>query len=146
MREFIELLSIGASDPTIGLSFAIAFIFLPLAWQVWKEKPLAEFDETDCWISGVGLGFLGSALDNLYWSIAWHSHYLDWSTTSVLFDYGAVSNIIARQSLGLIAGVFHLRAIRVSEVGWWRRVNIAFAAMWLFSFAHMAILVAIKYG
>jgi hypothetical protein len=68
-------------------------------------------------ICGITIGFLGNAVDNLYWLIPWTSHYLEMPFTTNLIEFGVFPNIIFRQLMTTIAAYCHIRAFIAPTLG-----------------------------
>ena len=67
-------------------------------------------DASQWFILGVAIGFAGSVFDNLYWGIAWLSNYLAWESWPQWFACGVYSNVVFRQTAGLVAAYCHIRS------------------------------------
>lgn len=67
-------------------------------------------DRSDYLIMGIFVGFVGGALDNLYWAIPWTCEYLQLDATQSWIMNGVYPNIVSRQLCGGIAGYCHVRA------------------------------------
>jgi len=107
-HDAAELISLGATFPTISLSLLVVIHFFEEAWSAIKAK--GTLDATQWFIMGVAIGFAGGIVDNLYWGVAWSSSYLAMPSTEWIFDNGVYANIFARQGAGAIAAYCHVRA------------------------------------
>lgn len=83
-----------------------------MRWAPSCRRILTErkIDATGWFIIGVAIGFMGGAMDNLWWGLAWSQAYLSDSTEVWLFVNGVFSNIPFRQIAGIAAAYCHIRS------------------------------------
>jgi hypothetical protein len=82
-----------------------------VAWTWARELRLeGGLDPQDWFILGVIIGFTGQALDNTYWLVAWHLHFIHHPLAWIWFENGATANLPFRQGSGIAAGLCHLIA------------------------------------
>ena len=107
IHQLAEGLSLALTAPTIILSLAVVVI-----WRRKAFESLRNCNRTPVqWlILGVAVSFTGSALDNIYWGIAWSSSYLEHPARDELFRAGVYFNIPFRQIAGVIAAFCHLKS------------------------------------
>lgn len=103
-----ELASLCFTVPTIVLSLMVVHLFFSEAWKSVRTRIKRKSIE---WFAlGIVIGFAGSVLDNLFWSIPWTCHYLGLTITSSLIEVGPVFNIPFRQIAGTAAAYCHVRS------------------------------------
>lgn len=111
LRKLAELLSLGMTVPTVVLCSAVVWTWGPAAKAAWH----AHVKSADQWfILGVAVGFIGAALDNLYWAMPWTASYLEHPSQHVLVASGVFANVVCRQALGIVAAYCHLKAAMLS--------------------------------
>jgi hypothetical protein len=59
-------------------------------------------------VLGVVFGFLGEAMDNIYWALPWSAYYLGLPIAEDLTQLGAYMNIFFRQTCGMLAATCHI--------------------------------------
>lgn len=110
-HELAELVSLGATVPTVALAIAVVYRWgVPALAAFQKVKRSAE----DWFIIGVAAGFCGAVLDNLYWAIPWTLDYMDHPSSGAWMSSGVYFNIFFRQGLGIYAGYCHVKASEVA--------------------------------
>lgn len=106
-QKVAEIVSMGLTPVVVILSVAVVAVFSRSAVKAIKKH---EKEATDWLILGVSLGFVGSILDNLYWSIPWSLHFLGNPLCTFFQEMGVFVNVVVRQLLGMTAAYCHLRA------------------------------------
>lgn len=119
-KAFAEHVSLVWTGPTVVLAFAVLFIWAP---KTIRALTRGGWTGHDWLIAGVAFGFLGGALDNLYWSIPWTGSLLGSSWTEGWFQHGVYPNILFRQGLGTLAAFCHLKAGSMQLEGGERFLN-----------------------
>ena len=66
-------------------------------------------------LAGVSLGFIGKALDNIYWSAPWALSFLGDPRGQTWHEAGVYPNIFARQGLGIASAYCHIHASHIAE-------------------------------
>tara|TARA_R110000851_G_scaffold241359_3_gene393977 strand:- start:492 stop:941 length:450 start_codon:yes stop_codon:yes gene_type:complete len=114
IQKAAELISLSMTVPTVVLGIAVMHRWGPAALVALKENTL---DSHGWFILGVVSSFLGSAFDNLYWSIAWTSSFYDGEYTNTLVSKGVYFNIVFRQGTGIFSAYCHLKAADMALSG-----------------------------
>jgi len=92
-------------------------------------------------IMGIVINFAGNLVDNLWWGIAWSIYYIqgDGMTDNFFFVNGSYSNVIFRQTAGILGALCHIRAAWISEntkirhLAWWGSgIGISYVALLVF--------------
>lgn len=137
LQNFAELTSLALTFPTVVLAIAVIYMWLPSARDAWYRT-----DKTgqDWFVMGVAIGFMGAALDNIYWFLPWTASYLGDPSFQTLTNTGVFFNIFFRQSLGIGAAYCHLRAAGESNAQPIRAVNALLIASHLAGFAYVLLL------
>lgn len=115
LQEVSELVSLALTVPTVVLGCIVVYLWFPHAKS--DEGLMFDFKNFTApqwFIAGVTIGFIGSVLDNLYWSIPWMSAFLGLGIKDQLMDAGVFFNIFFRQTCGIMAAYCHLMAGRKS--------------------------------
>lgn len=108
IHQLAELVSLWLSVPAVILSVAVVLVWMPAAH---KAMTTAARNATQWFAMGVTVGFIGGAIDNLYWMVPWTFHYLEMTEhSSALFNFGVYSNIPFRQICTLLAAYCHIRS------------------------------------
>ncbi len=77
-------------------------------WKAWKEHEIWSAEQ---WlVVGIVTGFMGNALDNIYWGFVWGFKYFDSPLSDSLMEAGPLSNVLFRQGFGIWAVYCHLVA------------------------------------
>ena len=105
----VTWLSLSLSPMTILMCVAVVFLFWP-AFTVHSKRMLkgGNLEGFSYMIVGVAIGFIGDAVDNLYWMLAWDADFRQLGTRDFLFNNGVYSNTPFRQGATIIAAVLHL--------------------------------------
>lgn len=106
MQASAELISLVLAVPTILMSFIVVFLWRKQAIKTIKKG--GPQTDVEYLITGITIGFVGSAFDNLYWGAAWTASFLRWESKDLLFALGVYSNIPFRQAAGMIAAYYHI--------------------------------------
>ena len=136
-----EAISLALTIPTIILGIGVLIHWGPAAWEMFKAKSL---DSNGWLIVGVVVAFLGSVLDNLYWSIPWASSFLSIGPTDALMENGVFFNIFFRQLSGIAAAYCHLKASVLSSSDGARKVNQLVAVSYIMAVALVTVLFLYK--
>ena len=120
LQQFAELLSLGLTLPTIALAVAVVVTWYPAA----KVAAKANMRTGEQWfVLGVTAGFIGAALDNLFWAFPWSAKVLGDPSLEWMFSAGVYSNLVCRQGLGITAAYCHLRASEATSQRGMRWLN-----------------------
>lgn len=138
--QLAELISLGMSVPTIVLALVVVYLWGPTAVRSLRAPVKTG---QDWFIVGVALGFIGSALDNSYWTIPWTLTYLGHPESMDYVYHGVYFNIFFRQGLGMAAAFCHIKAARMSGVVNSWRLNILLASA---NFAGLAYSLVLLYA
>jgi hypothetical protein len=141
MQEIAELISLGMTFPTIVLALSVIYTWFPSARRAVKtDNPQAQ----DWFIVGVVAGFIGSALDNIYWFFPWSAAFLDHPAFVTLTNLGVFFNIFFRQGLGIVAAYCHLKAAEKTDSLKMKLVNNLLLASNLLGLSYTVFLILTK--
>lgn len=115
-----ELVSLVLTIPTVVLALSVVYMWLPAAREAWHQETRTGHH---WFVMGVTLGFVGSAIDNVYWFLPWTAAYLQSPYFETLTAKGVFFNIFFRQGLGIAAAYCHIRAAALSADSRIRFVN-----------------------
>lgn len=108
MLEIANLISLALTVPYLYLCWKVLSYYGKGAWlSARRSHPTA----VEWLIIGVCVGFLGSALDNIWWGIAWFGDLLGLPFRDFFFTYGVASNVFARQAAGVMSALCHIAAV-----------------------------------
>jgi hypothetical protein len=114
IHHIAEMLSLIMTIPTVLLAAAVVYLWLPAA------RAALEADSRDAhqwFILGVVGGFIGSAVDNLYWFMPWTASFMgETAIFSNLTESGVYFNVFFRQGLGIFAAYCHIKAAEMSSL------------------------------
>jgi len=114
IHHIAEMLSLIMTIPTVLLAAAVVYLWLPAA------RAALEVDSRDAhqwFILGVVGGFIGSAVDNLYWFMPWTASFMgETAIFSNLTESGVYFNVFFRQGLGIFAAYCHIKAAEMSSL------------------------------
>jgi len=100
--------------PTVMLAAAVVYLWLPAARAALKSD---SRDAHQWFILGVVGGFIGSAIDNLYWFMPWTASFIgETAIFSQLTEFGVYFNVFFRQGLGIFAAFCHIKAAEMSSL------------------------------
>lgn len=116
----VNLLSMGLAIPTIILASVVIYVWFPSAKKALFKRNRID---TDWFILGVCLGFVGVITHATYWFIFFISHYFSLDVTLLLKDWGNVVNVFARQSLLILSAYCHIKASSLSKSTSGRQAN-----------------------
>lgn len=102
-----SVVSLATTIPTILGCIGVVWLWHNSAWAAWTDRHKTE---TQWFILGVAVGFIGAAFDNIYWGVAWTAHYYQHEYTQAIFDGGVYSNVVFRQLATAFAAFCHIRA------------------------------------
>ena len=106
MQRLVELMSLAMTPGTV-----IASLIVAMVWSREIRLDGSKLRANDWFILGVVISFAGQIMDNLYWGIAWHHHFIgNVDTAKRWFKSGVFSNLPFRQTTGFIAALCHLQA------------------------------------
>jgi len=109
-----EMLSLVMTIPTVILAFAVIYLWMPAACVAAKDK---DRSANQWFILGVVGGFIGAAMDNLYWFLPWSASFVGESEAfENLTLIGVYFNVIFRQGLGIFSAWCHIKAAEMSSV------------------------------
>lgn len=107
--EIATLVSLGLTPGVIISSALVASLF----WHPYV-RALSDKNRTAVgWmIIGVEANFVGDVVDNIWWGIAWSGDFVDPTSTvrEFFFTNGIYSNVIFRQTFGLIGAMCHIKS------------------------------------
>ena len=107
LHKLAELISLGLSVPAVILSVTVVLVWFTAAAKAVKS----EYRTSTQWFAlGVAVGFLGGAVDNLYWMFPWTFSFYGDPKSIDLFHFGVYSNIPFRQVATLTAAYCHIRS------------------------------------
>ena len=137
-QNIAELVSLGLTFPTVVLAFAVIYMWLPSARDAWRKT-----DKTgqDWFVMGVAIGFVGAALDNIYWFMPWTAAYLGDPAFQTLTNAGVFFNIFFRQGLGIAAAYCHMRAAEEASTQSLKIVNALLISSNLLGFGYVMLLI-----
>ena len=114
IHRIAEMISLIMTIPTVLLAISVVYLWLPAARAALKAD---SRDAHQWFILGVVGGFLGSAIDNLYWFMPWTASFMGESAIfSQLTDSGVYFNVFFRQGLGIFAAYCHIKAAEMSSL------------------------------
>lgn len=121
IHRVAEMLSLTMTIPTVVLAIAVVYLWFPAARAALRSD---RKDARQWFILGVVFGFIGSAIDNVYWFMPWSASFMGESDLfRQLTDIGVFFNIIFRQGFGIAAAYCHIKASEMSSVPQLRFVN-----------------------
>ena len=114
IHRVAEMLSLTMTIPTVVLAIAVVYLWFPAA----RAALRADSKDAQQWfILGVVFGFIGSAVDNLYWFLPWSASYIgETEIFHKLTNAGVYFNIFMRQGLGIAAAYCHIKASEMSSI------------------------------
>lgn len=135
MSEFFQFghwLSLTLSPATIIICIAVGVAY----WQPALRAALDRARVKSGWLAlGIFLSWGASKVpDNSFWTLFWHQDYLRPQVDELLLRSGPSFNAVFRQSLSILAGYCHLKAIE-EPLGfrrWWQAAFIISAGYGLF--------------
>lgn len=107
LQHMAEAISLALTPATITMSLVVVCLWRRAAV---KYAFLPNKTAEQWFIVGVCAGFVGSVMDNLYWSIPWTASYLGLEAKGSLVDMGVFFNVPFRQTAGILAGYCHARS------------------------------------
>jgi hypothetical protein len=111
LHDWVELLSIGLTIPTLVITYLVLSTWGVSAWKAVSRRGMTS----ECWlIVGVSLIFLSKLLDDSFWQVAWTADFLKSEGSETLIHSGVYFNIPFRQILGIAAGLCHLRSYELT--------------------------------
>lgn len=138
LQDIAELISLGLTFPTVVLAFAVVYMWMPSARNAWLNTGKTG---QDWFVMGVAIGFIGAALDNIYWFMPWTASFIGDPAFQTLTNAGVFFNIFFRQGLGIAAAYCHLRAAEVSSTKPLKIVNTLLIASHLVGFGYAMLLI-----
>lgn len=110
LTENAQLVSLALTLPTVALAAAVVRTYyarmrVAVRHILGKEQVVSE---TDFLVTGIVIAFVGAILDNSFWFVAWTAAFVDLPIKDDLFAYGVWANIPFRQTMGIVAALFHL--------------------------------------
>ena len=104
MTQWAEIWSLALTVAGIIWAYEVLRFWREDTIAAWK----AESRTAAQWlILGIVISFAGSILDNLYWGVAWGTHYLGLEISAKFFRNGVWSNLPFRQLPLIFASVLH---------------------------------------
>ncbi len=113
-HKLAELVSLALTVPTVVLGLTVVYL-----WGTEAKAAILKRNKTatQWFIIGVAVGFVGGALDNIYWAIPWSANFLGLQSTDLLMQSGVYFNIPFRQIAGIVAAYCHIRSAIVFVEG-----------------------------
>ena len=138
LQNIAELLSLGMTFPTVVLAGAVVYMWLPSARIAWANDNKCGHD---WFIMGVAIGFVGAALDNIYWFMPWTASYIQHDSMNDLVNMGVFFNVFFRQGLGIAAAYCHLKAAEATSRKRIKFVNAILVSSNLIGLAYALLLI-----
>lgn len=113
-------ISLAMTAPTVILGAGVIYMWGPASIRAVRTNTL---DAQGWFVIGVIVAFLGSVVDNIYWSLPWTASFFEMDATGDLMEVGVLFNIVFRQTSGIFAAYCHLRAAAESSRRRIRAVN-----------------------
>jgi hypothetical protein len=106
-KKAAELISLVLTVPCVVMAVGVLVLWGKDAYGASRKvnRTAAEW-----FILGVAVSFVGTALDNIYWTIPWTFHYFDSPKSDFWIKWGPVFNIFFRQLCGILAGYCHIKS------------------------------------
>lgn len=108
IKKWSELVSLFLTVPTVILAVVVVAFWGSDAWAAARKKTVR--DATDWLLMGVAIGFIGNALDNMYWTVPWAYHFSGSPKAMGWIEWGPAVNVFVRQLCGIMAGYCHVRS------------------------------------
>lgn len=134
MIEALSLISMITTPATILSAVAVVYVWQHAAWNAFWRRPTSD---RDWFIVGVVVAFSGQMLDNAFWGVSWHAHFLGLPHRDAMFEAGPAVNLFFRQLPGIIAALCHIKAAVQTESAFLRKV---IAACWASGLVYASIL------
>lgn len=138
IHHIAEMLSLIMTIPTVLLAAAVVYLWLPAA------RAALEADSRDAhqwFILGVVGGFIGSAVDNLYWFMPWTASFMgETAIFSNLTESGVYFNVFFRQGLGIFAAYCHIKAAEMSSLKNVKLINRLLVASYFVGISYVLII------
>lgn len=115
MIQIIEFLTLALCLPTIVTAVTVLSHWFPDAKEAYTTPSV--FRSASQWLLlGIFVSFLGSAFDNLYWTVAWSADYIGAKDLrDFLFEHGSIPNLPFRQNAGIYAAYCHMKSYYVAK-------------------------------
>ena len=138
IHRIAEMISLIMTIPTVLLAISVVYLWLPAARAALKAD---SRDAHQWFILGVVGGFLGSAIDNLYWFMPWTASFMGESAIfSQLTDFGVYFNVFFRQGLGIFAAFCHIKAAEMSSLKNVKLINRLLVASYFIGISYVLII------
>ena len=138
LQDIAELISLGLTFPTVVLAFTVIYMWLPSARKAWQNTNKTG---QDWFVMGVAIGFVGAALDNIYWFMPWTAAFIGDSSFQTLTNAGVFFNIFFRQGMGIAAAYCHIKAAELSSARSLKVVNTLLISSYLSGFGYAVALI-----
>jgi len=138
LQDIAELISLGLTFPTVVLAFTVIYMWLPSARKAWQNTNKTG---QDWFVMGVAIGFVGAALDNIYWFIPWTAAFIGDPAFQTLTNAGVFFNIFFRQGMGIAAAYCHIKAAELSSTRSLKVVNTLLISSYLAGFGYAVVLI-----
>ena len=138
LQDIAELISLSLTFPTVVLAFTVIYMWLPSARKAWKNTNKTG---QDWFVMGVAIGFVGAALDNIYWFTPWTAAFIGDPSFQTLTNAGVFFNIFFRQGMGIAAAYCHIKAAELSSTRSLKVVNTLLISSYLSGFGYAVVLI-----
>jgi hypothetical protein len=138
LQDIAELISLGLTFPTVVLAFTVIYMWLPSARKAWQNTNKTG---QDWFVMGVAIGFVGAALDNIYWFMPWTAAFIGDPSFQTLTNAGVFFNIFFRQGMGIAAAYCHIKAAELSSARSLKVVNTLLISSYLSGFGYAVVLI-----
>lgn len=114
IRKIAELISLILTVPCVVLAVGVIVMWGKDAIEASRKK---EKTAAQWFILGVAVSFIGTALDNMYWTIPWTYHFVGSPKSEFWIVWGPLFNIFFRQLCGILAGYCHIKSAILHGAG-----------------------------
>ncbi len=138
IHRIAEMISLIMTIPTVLLAVSVVYLWLPAARAALKAD---SRDAHQWFILGVVGGFIGSAVDNLYWFMPWTASFMgEAAIFAKLTDSGVYFNVFFRQGLGIFAAYCHIKAAEMSSIKQVQIINRLMVASYFIGISYVLLI------
>ena len=138
IHRIAEMISLIMTIPTVLLAVSVVYLWLPAARAALKAD---SRDAHQWFILGVVGGFIGSAVDNLYWFMPWTASFMGESAIfAKLTEFGVYFNVFFRQGLGIFAAYCHIKAAEMSSIKQVQIINRLMVASYFIGISYVLLI------